>query len=109
MARGFSWGLYVDNDGNGWAVKVDSDYLLDPDRGWVEVLDASTPQLPRGWKPRKVIGFDDQGNRRTAIAATTDAPIWALSVGTFTIEASDQTSQLVTITGRLEERQLHIR
>lgn len=84
-ARGFEWGLYVDDRGQGWAVAVDADYLLAAGRGWSFAdIPAITP-FPRGWRARRVMGLDPSGRRQFAIVATTSAGLWTGADTTFSI------------------------
>lgn len=104
MARGFSWGVYFDDEGGEWSLQVDSDYLADADRGWIPVdLPAPSP-FPRGWRPRRVIGLDELGATIYAISPTTSSAIWTLGVASFTFEANDGTTHSATIIGRESER-----
>lgn len=104
MARGFSWCNYVDDEGTTWSLQVDSDYLLDPARGWVAVGSPPAPTLPRGWRARRVVGLDSQGAKIFAISGTTTSAIWTMSDTSFTFEANDGTTQSAIIIGRQAER-----
>lgn len=106
MPRSFVWGLYVDDLGDGYAVKVDADYFADSRRGWGAVDPTTVPQLPRGWLPRKVFGYDEEGRSNMAIAATVDAPIWTGEVSTFVVYGADQLAHFVDIVTRFREKRL---
>jgi hypothetical protein len=103
VPRGFRWASYVTDDGTLYATKVDADYFDQVERGWsndgVELL----PVLPRGALPRRVVGIDEQGDRRYAICASTDADLWVGLVDAFTFEANDNELQLATVVGRQQE------
>jgi len=75
-ARGFEWGLYVDDRGQGWAMAVDADYLLAPGRGWAFADTPGVTPFPRGWRPRRVLGLDPSGRRQSAVVADTSAGLW---------------------------------
>jgi hypothetical protein len=103
VARGFGWGRYVDDVGRNWALKVDADYLGDPDRGWTAATPSEAP-FPRGWLPRQVVGLDEFGFlQRTRVPSTT-SPLWTGAVSTFRFNATDQLEHLVQVTGFQSER-----
>ena len=104
MPRGFSWCLYVDDDGNNWALRVDADEALDPGRGWQSLGGPTLAPLPRGWIPRAVAGADSLGYRRQTRVGSTSAPLWLGTETTFYIEGSDLIQIPVTVTERLAER-----
>jgi hypothetical protein len=103
VARGFTWCIYIDDNGFAWSLKIDSDQADDPKRGWIPTNAPSPPPLPRGWRPREVFGFDSQGNRRFTRVATTDADLWTGAATDFDIEANDNTTVTVTVVGRRGE------
>jgi hypothetical protein len=107
MPRGQLWGLYWDDTGRPWALRVDMDYAADPSRGWT-IAEAGTFPLPRAWKPRRVVGWDDSGRIRSTVVARTDAPLWLGEVTEFLIEGSDQLDHIVHVTGRMEERRVDV-
>lgn len=104
--RGFTWCFYVDDNGSSWALKVDSQYAADADRGWVPIEDNPVPPLPRGWRPRVLIGLDEEGREQRAIAATLAAAIWTGLVSTFIFKANDGIDRVADIIGRLEEQRI---
>lgn len=105
MARGFQWGIYVDDLGGQWRLRVDRDYLADADRGWIPADDLSLPPLPRMWRPRFVIGIDESGRQQRATAASLAAAVWIGLVPVFTFETTgqEQTLAVADIIGRFAE------
>jgi hypothetical protein len=104
MPRGFVWGAYIDDAGQTWRLRVNADYALEAARGWTEVQPPDVAPLPRGWLPRKVVGVDELGARRSAIVARLDAALWTGGTASFLLEGSDQSFHVCTVTGSLEER-----
>jgi hypothetical protein len=103
VARGFTWCVYIDDDGFAYGLKVDSDQAADPTRGWVPVELPAPVALPRGWRPREVYGFDSEGNRRFTRVARTDADLWTGVATSFDIEGNDNTNVTVEVVGRRGE------
>jgi hypothetical protein len=103
VARGFTWSIYIDDDGFAWALKVDSDQALDPTRGWSPATLPAPVALPRGWRPREVYGFDADGNRRFTRVGTVTCDLWTGVATAFTIEANDNTDVTVTVVGKRGE------
>lgn len=104
MPRGFVWADYVSDTGVTFALRVDADYAEDSSRGWVHPSSPGTPVYPRGWTARRVTGLDESGHPQQAIVGTTSCDLWTGAIGTFLINASDETVHLVLVTGRLAER-----
>lgn len=104
MPRGFVWGVYLDDLGVAWRLRVDADYATHAERGWVEANPEAVDPLPRQWVPRRVVGVDDEGRRRAAVVATTSAELWTGAVSTFEIEGSDQLPHAVVVTELNGER-----
>lgn len=102
--RGFKWAVYDSDDGNQYALRVDADYFGMPERGWTLEAPAGMPPYPRGWFPRKAVGLDSDGHPRKAIVASVSAPLWTRSATTFTVNASDETPHVVTVTRFYAER-----
>lgn len=103
MVRGFGWGRYVDDVGGNWALKVDADYLGDPDRAWTAASSADAP-FPRGWFPRQVVGLDELGFlQRTRVPSTT-SPLWTGAVSNFRFNGTDQVTHLAQVIGFQSER-----
>lgn len=108
MPRGFVWGIYVDDLGGSWAMRVDADYAADADRGWITDGVSGLPPFPRMWSPRRVIGIDETGREQQAIAATLAAAIWTGLVPTFVFTANDGFLRVADITGKRAERRVRI-
>lgn len=106
MPRGFEWGIYIDDFGRVWRLRVDSDYVLQDERGWVPANPEETFPLPRQWKPRVAVGVDQDGRRRKAVVATTVADLWTGVVRTFEIEGNDGVNYPVAVTQLFEERRV---
>lgn len=101
--RGFVWAYYYDDVGGIWALKVDADYALMPERGWSSPVATTTPPFPRGWRPRYVVGLDSEGHPRRAIVASVTATLWSRSVGFFSFYASDETLWSATVVRLVQE------
>lgn len=104
MPRGFTWSVYVDDNGLPWALQVDSDYVLQPQRGWVPVETSGLTPLPRGWLPRKAKGVETGGSQHFAVVATIDADLWTGARTDFDIRSNDGAVQTCTVIGTFEER-----
>lgn len=104
MPRGFVWGQYVDRNGQAWALKVDADHALSPQRGWIGASGVGLPPFPRGWKPRVVVGIEPSGAEHTAVVAREDADLWTGAATTFDIERSDSGIETCEVIRRLAER-----
>lgn len=87
--RGFEWGIYIDDDGTRWLMKVDADYFADPDRGWSSRTIDDTLYWPQGWQPRKVEGLEAEGTTQFTRVGSLTAPLWTREVTTFLVNASD--------------------
>lgn len=104
MSRGFIWAEYVTDDGQPFALKVDADYFFEPARGWSASATSDSLPLPRGWKPRRVWGYDAAGNRQSAVVSTVLADLWTGVTTVFGVEANDNTVKSVTVVGRWQEQ-----
>jgi len=102
--RGRTWCLYVSDEQVAYALEVDSDYALDPVRGWNTQNVAGRPPLPRAWKPRIVVGQDQDGNRVRARVGSTAAPLWTGDATTFLFEGNDLQTHTATVLSRLGEK-----
>ena len=71
--------------------------------GWVSAAGLGLLPLPRGWRPRRVYGYDPTGNRRETRVASTAAALWTGAASTFAIEASDNTLVDITVSGMIGE------
>lgn len=101
--RGFTWGVYTDDNGNFWALQVDSMYWPLPERGWPDLDPTGLFPLPRGWRPRMVVGVEPSGRQHRAVAPNLEADIWTGNVSTFTIFGNDGLPQECAIVQTLEE------
>lgn len=106
--RGFLWAVYVDDNGQNWARRVDADQVEDPGRGWTQDGVESWTTLPRGWLPRRVRGLDDEGREGFAVVATVDSPLWTGSQTTFTIEGSDQLPHTAQVVEYFAEKRVNV-
>lgn len=104
MTRGFTWAYYESDDGHTYAWHLDEDYAAMPERGWISPAAPGTPVYPRGWTPRRVVGVDDSGFMRTAIVATTTAPLWTGAATTFTFNGTDELAHTATVVKLKAER-----
>jgi hypothetical protein len=104
MPRGFTWAVYVDDSAQPWAIQVDSDYILDPGRGWTDFDPTGLTPYPRGWRPRKAIGIEANGRHHRAVIASVTADIWTGVITVFTIRANDGFTAQCQVVSTLEER-----
>jgi hypothetical protein len=104
MPRGFVWGAYVDDRGTVWALRVDADLALQPQRGWLGGDADGQAPLPRGWLPRCVVGVEPDGRLHRAIVARIDADLWTGARTDFDIERSDGGISTCTVIRLLAER-----
>lgn len=102
--RGFVWAYYQSDSGSTFALQVDADYALMPERGWTSPAAPGTPVYPRGWTPRKVIGLDEDGHPRFAFVGSTSADLWTGVADTFTINGTDETVHTCSVFRRRAER-----
>lgn len=109
MTRGFTWGDYVDDDGNEWAVAVDSDYVTDPIRGWTIAGDTGLVPLPNRWRPRRVIGLDQDGGKIVAVVAQLAADLWTGAATVFSFKDSTGTPRQATVVEYRAERRIAVR
>lgn len=93
MPRGFEWAIYVGDDGNIYTLRVDADYLLEAARGWSTLGTAGVPPLPRGWRPREVVGIEPSGRLHRARVARLDADLWTGAVTDFISETTSTGSE----------------
>lgn len=104
MPRGYVWSLYHTDDGDVFALRVDADYALQPQRGFLEPAPPGTSPLPRGWLPRHVVGLDAGGRRQTAVVSSPEADLWTGTRLDFDIIDTDAQLQTCTVIGRVAER-----
>ena len=97
MARGFTWGDYVDDNGAEWALQVDSDYVAQDYRGWTLAGDTGLVPFPRTWRARRVVGLDSTGRTQFAVVATLTADLWTGVTTTFDIRDSEGIPQTCTV------------
>lgn len=109
MGRGYTWGDYRDDDGNEWALAVDSDYITDPDRGWTLAGDTGLVPLPRQWRPRRVIGIDSRGGKQQAVVGSVEASLWTGAVTTFTFKPNSGETETATVVEYRGEKRVPVR
>ena len=109
MPRGFTWADYIDDNGNEWALLVDSDYIGHGERGWTLAGDTGLVPLPRQWRARYVVGLDVLGNQERAICASVSSDLWTGAVREFTIRDSEGQPQLCTTYRRVSEVRAPVR
>lgn len=103
MPRGFGWFLYEADTGEIFALQVDEDYALQPQRGWIPAAPGSAPPLPRQWSPRLVLGVELSGRKQRAVVASTSCSLWLGEVNTFDIVDSNGEIQTCTVYTRQAE------
>lgn len=104
--RGFTWNAYVADNGEVFAVKVDADYAVAPERGWVATDPAITPGLPRGFSPRRATGYDEAGHRQHAVVARVDAPLWTGEQEVFFVTGNDAVDHPCNVVGLIAEHRV---
>lgn len=101
--RGRTPGAYITDGATSYRMSVDRDRFAVAAFGWAApggVLN----QLPRGAKPRHVIGLSGTSGRRgIAVVPDVTSDIWTGVATTFDVEADDATVDTMTITGRIGE------
>jgi len=108
MARGFTWGDYIADDGSEWALAVDSDYIAHLERGWTLAGDTGLVPLPRSWRPRRVVGLDSSGRTQSAVVASLTADLWTGAVTTFQIRDSEGRPQDCAVIKYLAEKRVRV-
>ena len=103
MPRGYVWCAYVADSGDVFALRVDADYQLQEQRGMVPVEDPAPSPLPRGWRPRRVLGLEPSGRRHTAVVGRLDADLWSGARGDFDVVDSNGDLQTCSVTTYLAE------
>ena len=106
FSRGRAWAVYISDDGVQYAVRENDVYIEELSRGWTVVGVEGLVPFPRGWLPRRVFGVGDNGARRTALVAHTDAALWTGVTTTFQVVGWDLQLHEVTVLGRFMEKQL---
>jgi len=104
VARGYVMCGYMDDTGSVWKLPVNGDYALDSSRGWVGPAPTATPPVPRLWRPRYVVGIDDQGRRVNARVATLAAPLWTGAATAFYVISNDGVAHTATVIRHVGER-----
>lgn len=104
MPRGMRRGAYETDGGTTYRWNTDADRFLIATFGWTEA-GGTVPHLPRGAHPRMVHGVSStSGRRASAVVPSVTADVWTGAATSFTIEASDSTTDTMTIVGRSGER-----
>jgi hypothetical protein len=106
MPRGFRVARYTTDSGQEFALMVDADSIGDPARGWDEIGPGVLPFAPRGFLPRRMVGRDETGRRRTTRVGTLTCDLWNFVVTEWVLEGSDSAPHTVSATSRNAERQL---
>lgn len=106
MSRGFVWAIYVDDTQTAWSLRVDADFAAEVSGGWDTASVEGVAGMPRGWRPRYVLGLDVDGNVHRRRVARTDADLWTGTQPFFTVEGTDQLPHTATVYARVGERRL---
>lgn len=104
MPRGFVWCVYETDVGQLFSLRVDADSAADPNRGWLTSFVEETVPVPRGWRPRYVLGIDTTGHTQTTRIGRIDAALWTGVANQWVVEATDGNLLTVTRIGRVGER-----
>lgn len=102
--RGFAWAVYETDDGRLFALRVDAYAVSAGDRGWFVTNTDTFNPVPRGWRPRIVVGIDANGHIRHTRIGRLDAPVWTGTKTFWDYEASDGSVQVATVIGRRQEQ-----
>jgi hypothetical protein len=95
--------VYLTDGGTSYVTQVDRDRYAIAAFSWT-TPGGPLPQLPRGLKPRHVVGISGTSGRRgTAVVPDVTATIWTGGVTTFDVEADDATIDTMTVTQRFGE------
>jgi hypothetical protein len=101
--RGRRPGVYLSDGGTSYKQQVDRDRFAIAAFGWTSPAGV-LPQLPRGFKPRRVSGLSTTSGRRgTAVVPTVASDVWTGTATTFDVEADDATIDTITIDQRFGE------
>lgn len=101
--RGRTPGVYTTDGATDYKMSVDRDRFAVAAFGWA-APGGILNQLPRGAKPRHVVGLSPTSGRRgTAVVPVTTATVWTGVTTTFDVEADDGTVDTMDITGRIAE------
>lgn len=102
--RGRRPGEYHTDSGALFRMQVDRDRFAVAAFGWAAPGTPGMPQLPRGFKPRHVVGVSaTSGRRGSAVVPDVTATIWTGAATTFEVEADDATVDTMTVTQRFGE------
>jgi hypothetical protein len=101
--RGFTWASYFDDTEEPWAVQVLSSYVDMIERGWQTANVQLLHPLPRGFRTRRVFGYDEAGRRQFAVIPDVASLLWTGGSSSFAILSNDGQLQFVTVAGRLNE------
>lgn len=104
MPRGYVWCDYVADDGALFALRVDADYQLQPQRGMALAESPGQIPVPRGWIPRRVVGLEASGRRHTAVVGHLGADLWTGASTAFDIVDTNGDIQTCTVIRYLRER-----
>jgi hypothetical protein len=104
MPRGYVWATYFDDNEEAWALQVNAEYVGMQERGWQTANVQLVHPMPRGWLPRKVFGYDVDGNRCWAVIPDVASLLWTGASSSFAIITNDGAVAIVTVAGRVSER-----
>lgn len=103
MPRGKLSGQYISDGGTSFEYMTDADRFADGNFGWT-LTTAALNKIPRGCRPRHVTGKSAAtGFRGTAVVPDVTAAIWTGGANTFDIEATDGTTDTMTVRHRIGE------
>ena len=104
MPRGYEWAVYQCDDDSVFALSVDSDYALQPQRGWGSAEGLGLVPMPRGWAARYVVGIEPAGRHHRAIVSSLLADLWTGERTDFDIVDTDGQLQTCIVYKRVQER-----
>jgi len=105
LVRGMVYKSYTCDDGTTtFQTLVDADESGVAARGWGAAV-AGGDLIPRGFKERRANGVSATSGRRASCrVGSTAADLWTGVANSFTVEASDQTTDTYAVTSRTGEK-----
>lgn len=104
LVRGMVYRSYTADSGTVFQTLVDADEAAIGARGWGAAV-VGGDLLPRGFKERRVNGHSPTSGRRGSCrVGNTGADLWTGVATTFTVEASDETIDVMNVTSRTGEK-----
>jgi hypothetical protein len=104
LVRGMVFKGYTTDSGTVFQTLVDADAAAIASLGWAAAT-AGGDLLPRGFKERRAHGISaSTGKRGSCRVGSLTATLWTGAATTFTVEADDNTIDVMTVTSRTGEK-----